>query len=312
MNTKTRIRKATKPLEKNDFKIIDAHLHIWIKETVEQIDNINIFKKYEQIKNQIINYKKIGGFGLVDCTPYGCGRDGNILGKFIIETKVNIIPTTGFHKKNYYPPDFFIWKLNKEEAKNFFISEIQNCLFECKDTGSHLKAGVIKIPFIGVFDSLYLKLTEAAIKAAIRTGVPIIVHTDQGLNIEDFADYIEKCGMSPKKVMLCHMDKRNEIDLHKSLAQRGYYLEYDTFLRVKYDPEKNLWPLLEEMISMGYDNSIVIGSDIYKDYMWEEVCEKGGLSGFFNSIIKRLEDLKISRNIIKKIVGGNTSDFFNL
>jgi 5-phospho-D-xylono-1,4-lactonase len=305
------IQKAFKQSEKDNFKIIDAHLHLWIKEDTVRLDNINIFKKYEQIKNQIINYKKIGGFELVDCTPCGCGRDGNILKNLSADTGVNIIVTTGFHKKIYYHPDFFIWKQNIEEAKEFFISEIQNCIFECKDTGQSLKAGVIKIPFIGILDDSYLKLTDAAIKAAIKTGAPVIVHTDQGLNIEDFADYMEQCGMNPKKVMLCHMDKRNDIDLHRSLAKRGYYLEYDTFLRAKYSPEKNLWPLLEKMIFMGYDNSIVIGSDIYEDNMWKEICGNGGLSGFFNSIVNRLEDLKIPRNIIKKIIGGNTYDFLN-
>jgi 5-phospho-D-xylono-1,4-lactonase len=307
-----RIQKALKPsVKKDDFKIIDAHLHLWIREDRECLDNINIFKKYEQIKNQIIKYKKIGGFGLVDCTPYGCGRDGNILKDLIADTGVNIIATTGFHKIIYYHPDFFIWKLDIEEAKAFFISEIQDCIFECKETGRSLKAGVIKIPYIGILEGPYLKLTDAAIKAALKTEAPVIVHTDQGLNIEDFADYIEQCGMNPKKVMLCHMDKRNDIDLHISLAERGYYLEYDTFLRVKYNPEKNLWPLLEKMVLKGYDNSIVIGSDIYEDNMWNEICREGGLSGFFDSIVNRMEDLKIPRNSIKKIIGGNTSDFLN-
>jgi 5-phospho-D-xylono-1,4-lactonase len=306
-----KIQTITGLLKKEDFKIIDSHLHLWINKDSEYLENINFLRNYELVKNQLIEYKDFGGNGLVDCTPYGCGRDGNILKKLFLDTNVNIISVTGFHKEIYYDPHFFIWKINMEEAEAFFISEIKNCLFECKDTGNYLKAGVIKIPFIGILEGSYLRLTLAAIRAAIKTGAPLLVHTEQGLNIEDFADFIEKYDVNPKKVLLCHLDKRNDLSLHISLAQRGYYLEYDTFLRPKYKPDKNLWPLLEKMILKGYEDSIIIGSDIYGDDMWKELSQNGGLQGFFNSIIQKLDNLKVPRNIIAKIIGINVSNFLS-
>ena len=81
-------------------------------------------------------------------------------------------------------------------------------------------------------------MTNAAIRAAIETGVPVIVHTEKGLNVEWFSDYLEEMGIRPQKVVLCHIDKRNDIELHEKLASRGFYLEYDTFLREKYQSGK--------------------------------------------------------------------------
>ena len=62
--------------------------------------------------------------------------------------------------------------------------------------------------------------------------------------------------------MLCHIDKRPDVGLHRDLAAAGVLLEYDTFFRPKYDPERNVWPLVERMLADGYAASIAIGTDL--------------------------------------------------
>jgi len=297
----------------NSFgKMVDAHIHIWL-ETIQSACNIiSDMNNYDFIKNELIRFKTYGGRCLVDCTPYECGRNGNILKRLSMETGINIVAVTGFHKSNYYDTKAYVWNLSSREAEIFFINEISNCLKECMEFDCNIKAGVIKIAFNGGLEGQYLDLTKAAINASKKTNTQILIHTDQGLNVEYLADFLEDNSINPKKVMLNHMDKRNDVGLHIELANRGYYLEYDTFLRPRYNPEKNLWPLITGMLDAGFEDSIIVGSDIYGLEMWRTVYQNGGLSNFFNSIIYKLKELKISETAIDKIIGGNAGKFLNL
>ena len=116
------------------------------------------------------------------------------------------------------------------------MKEITEGLIETLNMDRKIKPGLIKIPFLGTLDGAYKVLTDAAIFAAGQTGIPLLVHTEQGLNVEWFCDYLEEKKIMPQKVVLSHMDKRPDVKLHEKLAAKGYYLEYDTFLREKYNP----------------------------------------------------------------------------
>lgn len=293
-------------------RIIDAHIHLWVdmvQSTSGVIPNID---NYDFIKNELVRFKSYGGSCVIDCTPYGCGRDGNVLRKLIIETGVNIIAVTGFHKSEYYKTEGRVWNFNNREAEDLFIYEISNCLMECSKHDTNIRADLIKIAFNGELEGKCLNLTNAAINASKKTNTQILVHTDQGLNIEYLADYIETKNIDPRRVILNHIDKRNDINLHVNLARRGFYLEYDTFLRPKYNPDKNLWPLIVAMVDAGFENSIVVGSDIYGSDMWKEISQNGGLANFFNLIIYNLQELKIPKEVIEKIIGGNAVKFLGL
>ena len=102
------------------------------------------------------------------------------------------------------------------------------------------------------------------------------------------------------------------MDLHIKLANKGYFLEYDTFMREKYNPEKNLWVLIKGMIDEGFENSIIAASDLYQESMWKILSDKGGMPEFFNSIIIKLQNLHINENAIPKFIGGNALNYLNI
>lgn len=294
--------------------LVDAHSHIWLKamETSHKIIPRCNLTTYNLIKTQLLDFKSIGGNAIIDCSPYGCGRDGNILKKLSKETGIKIIAVTGFHKEEYYEPGVPILNFNYNQAKDFFTDEIMLGLKECIDADIIFKAGLIKIAFNTRINERYLELASAAVSVSKATDTNIIVHTEKGQAVESIVELFEKEEIEPRKVMLHHLDKRNNVDLHIKLAKKGYYLEYDTFLRPKYNPEENLWPLILKIVDKGYEDSIVVGSDIYGIKMWEDFTKKGGLVNFFNLIISKLENLKIPENIITKIIGGNALRFLNL
>ena len=274
-------------------------------------------------KRELFRFLSAGGNGLVDCTPYGCGRDGKMLSKLSAETGVNIVAVTGFHKDIFYKQDSEIWKLKSDDAADFFINEIKDSLFECRTissknsgitaTRNSKRAGVIKLAYNRKLYGKYLELSEAVVNASLETGAPLLVHTDQGINVEELVTFLEKSGINPENVLLSHMDKRVDFGLHRSLAQSGYFLEYDTFLREKYFPEKNLWPLLEKMAKEGYGNKVIAATDIANSLLWKETARSEcGLAGFFQKIASRLRSLEVAEDTISMIIGGNAADFLCL
>jgi phosphotriesterase-related protein len=290
---------------------MDSHNHLWIEEFEGFYKTEEGKERFKIINEELIRFKAAGGKCLIDCTPCGCGRNGNILKRLSEETGIKIIPVTGFHKEKYYMEHDY-WEFNSKEAESIYTNEVTEGLKECIKLKNPMNARLIKIAFTGNLEDHYLNLTNAAINTSKKVGVPILVHTEQGKNVESLIDYFKANAIEPDQVILNHIDKRNDFDLHSDLAEKGYYLEYDTFIRPKYDPEQNVWPLLVKMINAGYEDSLIIGSDIYGTEMWKTVLRDGGLVNFFNSIINKLEVSNIPVKIIDKIIGGNTIRLLNI
>lgn len=296
----------------NNYKIIDAHVHIWAdKDKSFSDDKIPEVNDLKLLESSLKDFKKIGGSMVIDCTPFGCGRNGNILYEISDKTDVEIVCTTGFHMRQYYTSNSAIWDLDFKSASDFFIEEIETGLRETISSKNKVKAGIIKIPFIGSINDDYKNLTNAAINSAINTDIPILIHTEKGSNVELFADYLEEKEIKPQKVVFCHVDKRNEISLHEKLALRGFYLEYDTFLREKYEPEKNAYNLIDVMVKKGFGESIMLGSDISDNSMWEKVSLNKGYGGFFNKLKNDLTTRIKDADLIFNLMGGNALRFLS-
>ena len=311
-------------VKKDHLGLVDSHCHLWIEETNYGdrkkhskliVDNFSIIKKeLDKFKNEEIENISEGHATVVDCQPGGCGRNGNKLLEISDLTGVNIISATGFHKKDYYLSHSPIWRMSRKNATIFFRDEVRDSLIETSDTNLKnikIRAGVIKIAFTGVLEDQYKVLTEAAIDASLMTGAPLIVHTDRGLEVEKLINFFEEKEVPFLKIMLCHIDKRVDIKLHKYLANKSIYLEYDTFSQSKYNPEKNVWPLLIEMIKEGYSSSVMIGSDLADNSSWKDISKKKGLAGFFKDIAGRLASSGIDTVDIENIIKKNAQNFLS-
>lgn len=309
-------------IKKDCLGIIDSHCHLWIEEINSGykkkyskfiVNDFSIIKKeLNKLKNEEILDISEGHATVVDCQPGGCGRNGNKLLELSELTSVNIISVTGFHKKEYYVFHSPIWKMSRKNAAIFFKNEVRNSLMETSGINyknSKIRAGAIKIAFTGVLEGQYRTLAEAAVDASLMTGVPLIVHTDRGSEVEKLVSFFEKKEIPFSKIMLCHMDKRADIKLHKYLADKSIYLEYDTFNLSKYNPEKNVWPLLIEMIREGYGSSVMIGSDLVDNSLWKNISKKRGLAGFFKDIAERLASSGVDTADIENIIKKNTQNF---
>ena len=147
-------------------------------------------------------------------------------------------------------------------------------------------------------------LWEAAAAASRDTGAALLAHTEAGAAAEQIVTRLLGYGAAADRLVICHIDKRPDFGLHRELAQAGILLEYDTFFRPKYDPERNVWPLLQRMAAAGLAGQIAIGTDLAGMAFWHEI----GPAGLPGAIVSRLRALGFDPATVRRLTGGNIAD----
>ncbi len=293
------------PIAPAEAGITDAHSHVWIAPVAGTPPDSPLLFDKPAIVAELSDYREAGGGTLVDCQPGGCGRDGCALRELSHASRVHLIACTGFHLRKYYPPGYWLWQASADEAQAYFMREITEGLEETRRTAQPVRASFIKIAFEEDVNEMPAALVEAAVIAGLETGVAIAVHTEKGAGAERIVDLLAQYGLSAERLVLYHLDKRPDLGLHQALAQQGVMLEYDTFYRPRYQPEENVWPLLQQMVAGGFDGQIAIATDMADRSMWSRLGRGPGLTGLITQIIPRLQSVGFGPSTVKQLVGEN-------
>lgn len=293
------------PVPPEDMGVTDGHSHVWIASQDAPAENAPVLDQPDKILAELKAYRQLGGGSQVDCQPGGCGRNGSKLKWLSEQSGVHIVACTGFHLQEYYPPDTEIWQMNTDQAVSYFLAEINNGLMETRTDKRPVFPGLIKIAVRETLKETPLHLVEAAVEVSKQSGYLIEMHTQKGQSLEEYLEFFQGLGFQPGKLVICHIDKRPDFGLHHELAQAGCLLEYDTFFRPNYQPEENVWPLIESMAAAGFEKNLVLATDLADGSMWKEFGGSPGIGSFISVVKQRLEDMAFNINSILEMVGGN-------
>jgi phosphotriesterase-related protein len=289
--------------------VVDAHGHVWI-DGVEGVDPDHTFvlANEPQITSDLIAFRHAGGAAVIDCMPPKTGRNLGRLAHISRASGIAIIASTGFHLRLYYSPDNTTWSLSPEAAQALFEREITSGT-RVSGIDEPVRVGVIKTAHPGnLKDPRFLDLFGAALAAAATTGAAVLIHTERGANVEELVPIIRDSPTTADRIMLCHVDKRPDAGLHAELAREGFLLEYDTFLRPKYEPDTRAWPLIATMLERGLEGSIAFGLDLADPMMWayNGAGATGGMAALRTLVAQRLEQLGADAETIACLLRENT------
>ncbi len=304
-NTQRLVLTVQGPIPYEQLGVTDAHNHVWIAPLPGVNETVPILDQYDLILKELVEYRTRGGESLLDCQPGGCGRDGNKLLELSTAARVNIIASTGFHLKKYYPPEYWLWTASSRKIYESLCSDIEQGLSETLNSPSPVKAGFIKIALEASWSDCPQAALEGTASAASRTGALVAIHTEKGALAEKACIYFVERGVPPHQLMLCHMDKRPDLSLHKALGGMGALLEYDTFYRPKYNPESRLWPLIEQMVNAGLSIHIALATDMAEAALYQHIGGGPGLSSLPGKIQEKLIAKGIPETDRKRMLGGN-------
>jgi phosphotriesterase-related protein len=288
-----------------ELGITDAHNHVWISRIDGAATGSPVLDQYDRIVADLLEFRQAGGTALLDCQPGGFGRDGNQLLALSRATGVHVIACTGFHRRRYNPGFDVLWNATAEQICDRFVSELTKGLGEVPASDPPVRAGFIKIALEADWDRCPRNCMDAAAASAQLTGALLEIHTEKGALAERACTFFEASGLSCRQLVLCHMDKRPDVGLHKALADTGVSLEYDTFYRPKYDPSQRLWPLLEKMVAAGYADRIVLATDMAEAPLYRNIGGGPGLASFPGEIRAQLGMRGFTQLEQQQLLGGN-------
>ena len=215
-------------------------------------------------------YRAAGGGFLADAQPVAAGRDAERLGALSRESGVAVAASTGYHLLGFYPADCWVHSLDEEGLYDLYCGELLEGMLPWRPEPDRrpaqptaFRAGLVKaaIPAEGA-EGRYAVLLRAAARAAVRCGVPLMLHTERGENTLPALELCFRAGLTPERLIVCHVDRQAaDFGPHDAIAATGVYLDYDTIGRFKYHSDEEEVALLRHMCERGYTQRLLLSLD---------------------------------------------------
>lgn len=241
------------PVPASELGVTDAHDHLFLRSPALPGQD------FGDVEAAIAEVSGAGLNTIVEVTPIDLGRDPAGMRTVSQRTGVHVIAATGYHRDAHYPRGHWIYDATIDELAAPILDDIKVGM----DKGP-ARAGVIKAgaSYQHISAAEERRLVAAAIGSK-ETGAPILVHTEIGTCGHEIIDVLTREGVKPDRIILAHLDRNPDVELHGEIARRGVWLEYDTPGRIKYRPDSQLL----ELIAAGSKDQIMLGLDLgRRDY----------------------------------------------
>jgi predicted metal-dependent phosphotriesterase family hydrolase len=279
------------PIDGSQLGRVDAHEHIFLRSPVLPGDE---FQDLDKMATEVNAVHQSGIDTIVDLTPIGLGRLATKTAELSRQCGVNVVLATGVHRRAHYPAGHWLYKIDTDQLCDLIARDIIDGIDDRDWQGpepvrTRVRAGIIKLgaSYHSIHDS-ERRWIEAGAKAALQTGVPVAVHTEVGTAAHDILDALEDLGVPLDRVMLAHLDRNLDPELHAELAERGAYLGYDTIGRTKYHADRAILDLVENVAALGHADRVLFGTDVGRRTMLRAYGGGPGMDVLGRAFLPRL------------------------
>ncbi len=253
------------PMPASALGVTNAHDHLFLRSPVlagQEIEDLE--RSVEEVRDAASS----GVQAIVEMTPIGLGRRPDLLRATANATGVAIIAATGYHRDAHYPDGHWVNDAPVETRAERIVADLEVGMHPADWNDPHLppdaaRAGVIKAgaSYHHISPGERRRLEAAAIGSR-RTGAAILVHSEIGTAGHEILDLLTDAGVATSRIILAHLDRNPDPELHAEVADRGATLEYDTLGRTKYHPDSVVLDLIESMVAAGHGARILLGCDL--------------------------------------------------
>lgn len=202
---------------------------------------------------QIEAIKAQGITALVECSTGGVGRRADLDLAVSQATNFPIVVPTGNYREPWIPD--WVGRASQAELEAWMLTELTQGI---GDTG--VIAAWIKLSAgdDGI-SPLEERLLRAAARAAKATGAVIGSHTIKGQVVMQQLDIIEAEGYSANRFISIHTQMEPDFELHKAVAARGAWIEYD---HVGREPDDDVVALILKALDAGLGGQLLLSHDL--------------------------------------------------
>ena len=245
---------------------------------------------------EVLEFKQVGGGTIVDVSCRGLGRDPAGLRAVSALTGVHLVTACGYYTGHFHPPELAARTIDDVAAEL-----VRELTVGIGATG--VRAGVIGE--IGTGEPLYRpsstwdaraepdlspseeKVVRAAGRAQRATGAPVSIHIYNyrpNQLAHHVLDLLAAEGADLEKVVIGHLDTRPDLDYVLSIADRGAYVEFDTFGMefvldgsfVQFARDSERIALVVELVRRRYERQVLLSHDV----CWKSLLVSYGGYGY--------------------------------
>jgi phosphotriesterase-related protein len=249
--------------------VVDAHDHLFVASPALKGGEID---DPERVAEEVREARASGIGAIVELTPIGLGRRPDHMRRVSEETGVPVIAATGYHRDAHYPAGHWVLDAPVSLLAERIVADLTRGMhprdWEGEASPDAARAGVIKAgaSYQRISPAERRRLEAAAI-GGMTGGAAIVVHTEIGTCGHEIIDLLEGAGATADRIVLAHLDRNPDLELHAEIVSRGVNLVYDTIGRIKYRPDSVLLDLAEGMVAAGHGGSLMLGLDLgVRDY----------------------------------------------
>jgi phosphotriesterase-related protein len=246
---------------------------------------------------QIAAIQAQGITALVECSTGGVGRRADLDKAVSVATGMPIVVPTGNYREPWIPE--WIKSAGDADLENWMLGELTG---QIEDSG--VMAGWIKLSAgdDGI-TALEERILRAAARAGKQTGAIIGSHTIKGRVVMDQLDIIEDEGYRAERFISIHTQAEPDFELHKAVAARGAWIEYDNLGWV---PDEESVPLILKALETGLGDQLLLSHDMG----WFDPAKPGGgeprpYTHLVDSILPKLRAAGVSEATITQLTHDN-------
>ena len=205
-----------------------------------------------------------GVTAIVEPSTGGVGRRADILRAVSEATQFPLVAPTGVYREPWIPP--WVHDASEDELCAWMLGELTGEI-----EGSGVRAGWIKVSAgdDGV-TSTEAKVLRAAARAGATTGAAIGSHTIRGTVVRDQLDIVERAGYEASRFVWIHAHVEPDRALHREMAARGAWLEYDGIGAEGGDER------FVELVLRGLEDGLADQILLSHDRGWYDPAQPGG------------------------------------
>ncbi|WP_426578207.1 phosphotriesterase-related protein [Xenorhabdus stockiae] len=242
-------------IDTSGYTYVHEHLHIDLSEAKGTLDCR--LDQYELIVDELRHLHALGLRNIVEVTNRYMGRNASFLLNLVRDTHINIIASTGYYKRPFFPAHFST--LSIQDIAEEMITEIETGI-----DGTELKAGIIAEigSSLGVITEDEQKVFAAAALAHHATGCPISTHTTLSTMGREQLALLKGFGVSPESVAIGHCDLKDNLDTIIPLLEEGAWVQFDTIGKNNYYPDSGRIAMLQALARRGLLDRVMLSQDI--------------------------------------------------
>lgn len=251
---------------------------------------------------QIEAIKAQGVTALVECSTGGVALRVDIDLAVSQATGLPIVVPTGNYREPWIPD--WVAQASEDALERWMVKELTEGVGETGVVAAWIK---ISAGDEGI-TPMEEKILRAAARASAQTGAIIGSHTIKGRVVLDQLDIIEAEGGSASRFISIHTQEEKDFGLHRSVFERGAWLEFDHIGRV---PDAEGVPLVTRALEAGQGERLLLSHD----RGWYDPAKPGGgtpmpYTHLVDSFLPALRTAGVDEGTITRLTQDNPFEAF--